>query len=205
MASKFEELEHSNDIDNSVVNCWNQAKHKPECIVFDLDYTLWPYFCDAEIIPPFRKKVIIENNEEKLVIVDHRNKIVGHYQDITKIVKTLKETCFSQMKSKHYLAIASKATTRDIAVELMELFGWVNYFDSIQVFSGIKTKHMKNIANELKLKNFNQILFFDDNKTNIVQTEALGVVGHQVRRRYGLNISEFIQGLNKYDAAMSNH
>ena len=211
MAAKFstEEVETSNNnvilSENSIIKCWDHLKHKPKCIVFDLDYTLWPYLCDADIIPPFRKKVITENNEEKKVIFDNRNKIVGHFEDVTKIIKTLKEICFSQLKSKHYLAIASKATTKNIAVELMELFGWLKYFDSIQVHGGSKTKHMKTILNELKLKNFNQILFFDDNKSNITQTEALGVVGYQLSRSHGLHINEVLKGLNKFDLVVSNN
>ena len=183
--------------ENLIVKCWKQTlTHKPKCNVFDLDFTLWPFCIDDQIAKVYKWKDTDNNSHTK--ILDHRNKPISHYQDITLIIKTLKQVCFED-KSFH-LAIASRATFRDRAIDFFDVFGWAGYFDSVQIYSGTKTKHMKNIFNELKLKSFNEILFFDDNRSNLEETKRLGVIGHQVRRRYGLNTNELIKGLESYNS-----
>ena len=182
-------------LEHSIVKCWNDLKHKPICIIFDLDYTLWPMLIDKDLLPPIKKKKTSENN---LIVLDHNNKNIIHYEDVPKILATLKE-CFSRCKTKHYLAIASKATTYDLAVQLIQMYGWLDYFNSIQIYSGTKTKHMKNIQTELKLNNYKDFLFFDDSKSNISQTETLGLTAHKVGRHYGLNVNELNNGLKKFN------
>ena len=176
--------------DNPIVKCWHEMKYRPICICFDLDYTLWPMLVDKDILPPLKKK----NN----IVYDHNNKKVIHFDEVPKVLASLKE-CFNQSKTKHYLAIASKATTHNLAVELIQMYGWLDYFNSIQVYSGIKIKHMKQIQQELKLKDFRDILFFDDSKSNITQTEALGLTAYQVGHQNGLCVRDFINGLKKFD------
>ena len=182
-----------------ILRCWNETlkQFKPKCIVFDLDFTLWPFLIDSQILPPLKTTKSFENDEFKVKVHDHDNKLVNHYEDTTLIIKMLKDRCFAD-KSFH-LAIASRATVHNLAMELFEIFGWSGYFDSIQIYSGNKIKHLKQIKNELKLKSFNEILFFDDNKSNLESTETLGVVGHQVRRHYGLNVAELVKGLEKFN------
>lgn len=179
-----------------VIKCWNELKFKPTCIVFDLDYTLWPYLIDADIVPPLKRRLV----NKKPIVVDAKNNQIVHFEDVPCILRTLREVCFAQSPSKHYIAIASKATVRELALELIDLFGWTSYFDSFQIHSGIKTVHMKTIYAELKLGNFNQILFFDDTRKNVMQTEEIGLTAHYLSRARGLTASEMVKGLDKYDA-----
>ena len=186
----------------SIVKCWSERLvHKPKCIVFDLDYTLWPFFIDDQVVKVYKWN---EEGVLKTKMVDHKNKPITHYEDITLIIKTLKDICFQGSNSLH-MAIASRATMHDRAVEFFELFGWSGYFDSIQIYSGSKEKHMKNIFRELRLSNFNEILFFDDNRSNIEQAQRMGVIAHQVRRHYGLHVNELIKGLEKYNVELKAH
>jgi len=182
-------------VDTSLMKCWNELKNKPVCICFDLDYTLWPMLIDKDLLPPIEKKKIADNN---YAVLDHNNKRITHYDDVPRILFTLKE-CFSRSKSKHYLAIASKATTHDLAVQLIKMYGWYDYFSSIQIYSGIKVKHMKNISAELKLNNYKEFLFFDDSKSNITQTETLGLTAYQVGHTHGLSVKDFMAGLRKFN------
>jgi magnesium-dependent phosphatase 1 len=179
-----------------ILKCWSGLKLKPKCIVFDLDYTLWPFNVDSHLIPPFRS-VRRENGEE--FIYDHAKRQINHYEDIALILSALKRLCFEATPtSRHYMAVASRSSTTNLALELIEMFKLREYFDSIQIYTGTKLKHLKNIKADLKLENFNEILFFDDNRVNLTQAESLGVVGHQVRRHYGLNTSELVKGLEKF-------
>jgi magnesium-dependent phosphatase 1 len=188
----------SGEYSEQVIKCWEGLKYKPTCVVFDLDYTLWPYLIDADIAPPLKSRLV----NKKPIVVDAKNTQIVHFDDVPCILRTLREVCFAQSPSKHYIAIASKATVRELALELIELFGWTKYFDSFQIHSGIKTVHMKSIYAELKLGNFNQILFFDDTKKNVQQTEEIGLTAHYLSRVRGLTVAEMVKGLNKYDARL---
>ena len=182
-----------------LIKCWNDLKFKPTCIVFDLDYTLWPYLIDSDIAPPLKLKQV----NKKPIIIDSKSTQIVHFEEVPIILKTLKEVCFTTSpQTKHYIAIASKATVRELALELIEHFGWTKYFDSFQIHAGVKTIHMKTIYGDLKLNSFNQILFYDDTKKNIAQTEELGLTGHYLSRIRGLTVVEMIKGLNKYDVHM---
>lgn len=192
-------LESTNSqYDETIIKAWSGLKFKPTCIVFDLDYTLWPYLINTDIIPPLREKLV----NKKPIVIDDTNKQILAFTEVTRILRTLKEVCFKQ--SNCHIAIASKATVKDLALELIEYFGWSGYFDSFQIHAGIKTIHMKTICNELKLKDYNQILFFDDTRKNCQQTEEIGVTAHYLNRVHGLTVVEFIKGLKKYDLKFHN-
>ena len=101
------------------------------------------------------------------------------------IIKTLSEKCSkSILEGRFNLVIASRSSTTDLALQLIEMFELINNLDSIQIYTDTKLKHLKNIK-QLKIESFNDILFFDDHKSNLQQTESFGVVGWQVRRHYG--------------------
>jgi magnesium-dependent phosphatase 1 len=182
-----------------IIKCWNELKHKPKCIVFDLDYTLWPFNVDSHLIPPFRFGAKDNDTE----IYDHAKRKINLYEDIALILKTLKSHSFKDDQA-YYMAIASRSSTTDLALQLIEMFKLQELFDSVQIYTGTKLKHLKNIKAELKLASFNEILFFDDNKSNLTQTESLGVTGYQVRRHYGLNTSELVKGLEKFSFFHAN-
>ena len=59
---------------------------------------------------------------------------------------------------------------------------------------------MKQIRTELKFQEFKDVLFFDDSKSNISQTETLGLTAYQVGHHFGLSVRDFIQGLKKFDS-----
>lgn len=123
------------------------------------------------------------------------------YINASKILKTLKENCL--FKNQH-LAIASRATTSEIAMQAIELFGWKDYFSSIQIYPNSKVEHMNTIKKELKLKSFDQILFFDDELRNIEETTKLGVSAYLISKPVGLNRHEMFNGLTQYSNQQFN-
>ena len=92
LSNKLEKETNFTDKDNSIIKCWNQTVHKPKCIVFDLDYTLWPFIIDDKIAKIYKWKD--EQNLIQTKILDQKNKPLNHYLDINLILKSLKEICF---------------------------------------------------------------------------------------------------------------
>lgn len=180
--------------EQTIVNCWRSMRKKPKCIVFDLDYTIWPFMVDAHLLPPFR---YCSNAQD---IIDHRGRKIILYEDIQAIIRTLKNVCFQMDEEKRFLAIASRATALTEARQILAMFDLIDHFDSIQIYSGTKQKHFRSIKAELKLAAFTDILFFDDNKSNLAQIQTLGSTCQQVRRHYGLNLNEFCEGLRKFNS-----
>lgn len=113
---------------------------------------------------------------------------------MTKILKTLKEKCLN--KNQH-LAVASRTHAIKRANEAIKLFGWDKYFSSIQIFPSSKIQHMKEIQKELEIQNFKEILFYDDEERNIVDTSKLGVLAYFVEN--GVDTQEIIDGLNQFN------
>jgi magnesium-dependent phosphatase 1 len=180
---------NSNNSKNELIKLWQNMNKNPKCIVFDLDYTLWPFILDSNVLPPFRY------DSSKNTILDYQNKKINLYQDVDEIVRQLGSF-------ELHLAIASRSTMKEYAIQLLDMFDLTNYFQSIQIYSGPKLKHMQNIRADLNRQqlSYNEILFFDDNKSNLELTEnRLGVIGHQVRRHYGLNYKELFDGLKKFN------
>lgn len=176
-----------------IIKIWNGLIHKPKCIVFDLDMTLWPFLIDHKVLFPLRKTDFHGTKK----IFDHNNLEIKPYEDVPLILDTLRNNCIQCNNG--FIGIASRATSGPNAIQLIDLFEWTNYFDSVQIYSGSKQKHMKNICRELKLGSFDEILFFDDSKLNLETTKNLGVIGHKVSRHYGLNLEELLNGLKNYN------
>ena len=178
-----------NMINGFLVAHWNALKRKPDLIVFDLDYTLWPLHVDYDIELPLRK--------ESGIVIDANGNEIEPFEDIEEILVTLKDKCL--IPGQQHLAVASKAQCSDKALALIETLGWKKYFSSFQIYSEPKTNHLKTLRDEFKLDNFNQILFFDDHPANIKAVNVLGVITHKIDRSIGLNVNEFQKGLDRFN------
>nr|CAH8862547.1 unnamed protein product [Trichobilharzia regenti] len=86
----------------------------PKLVVFDLDFTLWPLWCDTHVSPPFVRK----NN----VVYDSYESRVDVYPDSDKILRT--------------------AAIR-VAEQLLQILGWSDLFDYKAIYPGCKITHFK--------------------------------------------------------------
>jgi magnesium-dependent phosphatase 1 len=183
-------------IDHDLIKHWKGLKRKPKVIVFDLDYTLWPYYVDCHVAPPIKK----ETHKKKVTIRDNNDYELFHYEDVPRILYTLKYHCFKDDTDRH-LAIASKSSTKMLALNLIDHFNWSQYFSSFQIYPRSKTHHMNEIKKDLGdsvFTNFNEVLFFDDEPYNIKQTKEIGVYAHRVHRDTGLDTKAIFNGLDKF-------
>ncbi|XP_020286307.1 magnesium-dependent phosphatase 1-like [Pseudomyrmex gracilis] len=157
-------------------------ERKPKVIVFDLDYTLWPFWVDTHVDPPFKK-----GSHDK--IVDAHGKTVQYYTDVPDILKQLSEEGYE-------LGVASRTSEIKGANQLLDLFGWRKYFKYIEIFPGSKVTHFFNIQKNSQI-DFKDMIFFDDESRNIVEVGKLGV--HAVLVRDGVTrqvIKSALQSFN---------
>ena len=148
--------ERSN-INQDLIKKWNSMKKKPKVIVFDLDYTLWQFFVGKDIKPPITR----EQEKNQTIVKDSKGFIMKPFDEVNQILYTLKNHCLDASNNEH-LAIASRTSRKDLALETVTKFGWDKYFSSFQAYTKTKTIHMEAILEELKMTNYEDILFFDD-------------------------------------------
>jgi magnesium-dependent phosphatase 1 len=164
------------ELDDNLVKLWESLKNKPKLIVFDLDLTLWPFWVDTHCTPPFKK--IVNNNE--CTIIDEEDKKLAYFSDVPKILKTLR---YCSSKNNSYMGVASRTNAYEAALQLLEFYEWKDYFDSIQMYSGSKVRHINHICQEFGIKSKQDVLFFDDETRNTEDVGPLGATAHLLDRR----------------------
>lgn len=128
--------------------------------VFDLDYTLWPCWCDTHVLPPFKK-------QSGNTVVDRYGYQLQLYPDVEDIIARLKD-------EGHILVAASRTMTPKVALKLLDLFTVKgkplrSYFDSVQYGTGLKKKHIKQAAKEVGFEDAlakGEVALFDDESRN---------------------------------------
>uniref|UniRef100_A0A8D8ZFG0 Magnesium-dependent phosphatase 1 n=1 Tax=Cacopsylla melanoneura TaxID=428564 RepID=A0A8D8ZFG0_9HEMI len=152
----------------------------PKLIAFDLDYTLWPFWVDTHVDPPFTKK--------GSKIVDRRGATIKFYDHVPDILTYLKH---------HNCLIAAASRTSEIrgANQLVDLFGWAKYFDYREIFPSEKTAHFANLKKATGI-DYKDMLFFDDEMRNSVDVSPLGVTCILVKG--GMTKSVLSEGLKKW-------
>ncbi|XP_016914457.1 magnesium-dependent phosphatase 1-like [Apis cerana] len=136
-----------------------EKNHKPKIIVFDLDYTLWPFWIDTHVNPPFKK----EGND----IIDSHGQIIKYYKEVPDVLKYLYEEGYE-------LGIASRTSEIQGAKQLLNLFNWDNYFKYKEIYPGNKVTHFSRIQ-KISETEYKDMIFFDDEYRNIKDIEKLGV------------------------------
>lgn len=183
--------------DKELITHWKKLVHKPKAIVFDLDQTLWPFAIDTNVISPFRKHV----NHEKQVVVDANNNELKGFVHVQTILNTLFSYCFNNGEK---MAISSRSRRSDLALSLIDLLGWKKYLSSLQIYPSSKINHMYSIRDDLNLKDFHDILFFDDNIVNIESVSQLNVCSYLIEKNKGLDLSSMHQAFDFYQKSFSN-
>ncbi|XVF01502.1 hypothetical protein REPUB_Repub04eG0094200 [Reevesia pubescens] len=130
----------------------------PPLLVFDLDFTLWPFYCECR-----------PKGEPCL------------YPEAKGIICALKEKGID-------LAIASRSATPHIANSFLESFGIKSFFVTKEIFNSSthKTDHFQKIHSSTRIP-FNSMLFFDDEKKNIQAVSNMGVTSIFVSNGFDLD------------------
>ncbi|PIN17678.1 Magnesium-dependent phosphatase [Handroanthus impetiginosus] len=152
-------------VKNEAMEIIGQFQVQPRLVVFDLDYTLWPFYCEC---------------------LSKRN-VPSLYPQAKGILYALKDKGVD-------IAIASRSPTPDIANTFLEKLGIKSLFVAKEIFSSWthKTDHFQKIKNRTAVP-YNEMLFFDDEDGNIETVSKMGVTSILVHD--GVNLAALRYGL----------
>lgn len=163
----------------------------PKLVVFDLDYTLWPFWVDTHVTPPI-KTVPGSNNT---AAADRTGEKYSFYSDVPRILHSLPQVGIK-------LAVASRTHAPDLARDMLKLLyippppedeggksnnhrrekarKALDFFDGgLEVYPSSKIRHMEALQKKTGVA-YNDMLFFDDESRNR-DVETLGVTMLLVR------------------------
>lgn len=137
-----------------------KAYSYPTAVVFDLDYTLWPCWCDTHISPPIKPI-------SKTAIVDSYGTKLKFFKDVESIIQELAEQEVT-------IIAASRTCTPRLAQEMLSHLHIndvpsIKWFHSLQWGTGSKINHILRAAKELGLQKELQaggFILFDDEYRN---------------------------------------
>ncbi|KAL4555942.1 hypothetical protein LXL04_038576 [Taraxacum kok-saghyz] len=161
-------------VKNEVMEIMGLFQVLPRLVVFDLDYTLWPFYCECR----------------------SKREMPSMYPHAKGILSALKEKGVD-------MAIASRSPTRDIAETFVDKLGIKSMFVAQEIFSSWshKTEHFKKIQQKTQVS-YDKMLFFDDEDRNIDSVSKMGVTSILVNN--GVTIGAFREGLTQFSKGPSS-
>lgn len=167
----------------------------PTLLVFDLDYTLWPFWVDTHVTPP------LKTADRGGKCVDKFNESYTFYRDVPQILQAARTHPTHSFQT----AAASRTQAPDLANEMLRKLiipappavggkRALEYFDYLQIFPGDKKRHFEKIREKSGVL-YTDMLFFDDEIRNR-NVESLGVTMCLVRD--GVTRSEIDRGVREW-------
>ncbi|KAK1985453.1 magnesium-dependent phosphatase-1 [Colletotrichum cereale] len=178
----------------------------PALVVFDLDYTLWPFWVDTHVAGPLKA------NPAHAAVADRHGESFAFYPDVPRVLYTLPLAGVR-------IAVASRTSAPDLARDMLKLLHVpppgvdengggsgsgskkdkakraLDCFDGpLEIYPGSKIKHFETIARKTGVA-YTDMLFFDDESRNR-ETESLGVTMHLVRD--GVTWAEMEKGVTEW-------
>ena len=188
----------------------------PKMMVFDLDYTLWPFWVDTHVSPPLKAKEGGAKSVDRYVkeVISPFNIMVGVFaQSMADMMRRLGESfafyrevpgvlhAAKALPTPLLLGTASRTHAPDLANTLLKQLHVqpsnkraIEYFDHMQIFPGDKKTHFTKI-NKASGVPYEEMLFFDDEVRNR-NVESLGVVMCLVRD--GVTRAEVDRGVREW-------
>ena len=157
-------------------------------VIFDLDYTLWPFWVDTHISPPFHVKKIKESGEK--ILEDGYGFEIKLYPEVIQILEKAK-------KEGILMGTVSRTLEPEYGKQLLKLMDLEKYFISCEFDTRTKTTPINKIAKLAGIKEgIKRCILFDDETRNIRDIEKEGGVGVLVND--GLNMKEFENGIKVF-------
>ncbi|KAF5669432.1 magnesium dependent phosphatase [Fusarium heterosporum] len=168
----------------------------PKLIVFDLDYTLWPFWVDTHFTPP--PKV----NASHTSVTDRYGEEYSFFEDVPDILYALPRAGCK-------IGVASRTSAPSLARDLLKMLHVtapeggkpekpkkaIDVFEGLlEIYPGCKIKHFESLQKRTGIK-YEDMLFFDDEARNR-DTESLGVTMYLVRD--GVSWKELERGVTQW-------
>ncbi|KAG8426735.1 hypothetical protein J3459_007868 [Metarhizium acridum] len=157
----------------------------PKLVVFDLDYTLWPFWVDTHVTPPLKP------NAAHSLATDRHGEEYTFYSDVPHILQLLPRAV-SDSSTPIKLGVASRTHAPGLARDLLKMLHLpptregdkprkaLDVFDAgMEIYPGSKIRHIELLQKRTGVE-FEDILFFDDESRN-QETESLGITMRLVR------------------------
>eukprot|EP00040_Diaphanoeca_grandis_P001617 m.18996 g.18996 ORF g.18996 m.18996 type:complete len:217 (+) comp12298_c0_seq1:89-739(+) len=172
------------------IHLWGSSWSKegfPKMIVFDVDYTLWPYWVDTHVSPPFTRKgsTVYDGSSSVVKIFPETATVLLALRDVPglKIAFASRTGQPKWLKSLASLFVLSPQTT------LWDLP------DYAEIYPGSKLRHFKSLNEKSRIQT-QDMLFFDDEPHSNREVTKLGVTF--VDAEGGITKQMTIDGINTY-------
>jgi magnesium-dependent phosphatase 1 len=174
----------------------------PELVVFDLDWTIWPFDCDKDVIAPF-------TNDWQSIPMDSYGRPVQAYTDACTIIAALIDAkipvAYLSRNPNYYsvkalleiIKVPSTLNPHATLYSAMPSPDYLHAYSSNGYPGRGKAKHFAALK-QLSGVNFSDMLFFDDMEDNISAAIKQGTPSVRLLNNKGLTMSAFNTGLEMW-------